>query len=454
MNKKQQWSFRTRVSIRILLLLTCVLAIVFIAFNISMRSYIDRTVSAQLDVSMNSRNQFDNNKPNRDMQAPDMKQGRSKIGAQTKDFKISSDYTAVYDERNGTESSDEAKAIADYLKQKRYDLENINSVHIKLDTGDYSISSMPDGESGYYIIFYVDTTAIYEFSNIVNLVMLAVICAAAVLSFLVAAAIAGSVTKPVKRLSEFAAGIGKGDFSTRDFTFSDREFSEMAHTLNQTAMQLYNYDSEQKTFFQNVSHELRTPLMSIRGYAEGIEYGLTEPVKSSRIIISEADRLTEMVEDLLCISRIDSLTQNTEMSEGDLRETFTLCAESLRSLADKRNVRFIYEFDDKAILFIYNEKYMHRALYNLTANAIRYAKSEITLTCKNENSKILVAVSDNGDGISPELRPHVFERFYKGKDGKHGIGLSIVESVVKLHGGEITVSCDGLTSFRIVFNSK
>lgn len=153
MNKKQQWSFRTRVSIRILLLLTCVLAIVFIAFNISMRSYIDRTVSAQLDVSMNSRNQFDNNKPNRDMQAPDMKQGRSKIGAQTKDFKISSDYTAVYDERNGTESSDEATAIADYFKQKQYDLENINSVHIKLDTGDYSVSSMPDGEAGYYIIF-------------------------------------------------------------------------------------------------------------------------------------------------------------------------------------------------------------------------------------------------------------------------------------------------------------
>jgi len=228
----------------------------------------------------------------------------------------------------------------------------------------------------------------------------------------------------------------------------------MAHTSNQTARQLYNYDSEQKTFFQNVSHELRTPLMSIRGYAEGIEYGLTEPVKSSRIIISEADRLTEMVEDLLFISRIDSLTQNTEMSEGDLRETFTLCAESLHSLADKRNVRFIYEFDDKAVLFIYNEKYMHRALYNLIANAIRYAKSEITLTCKNENGKILVAVSDDGDGISPELRPHVFERFYKGKDGKHGIGLSIVESVVKLHGGEITVSCDGLTSFRIVFNSK
>jgi signal transduction histidine kinase len=224
--------------------------------------------------------------------------------------------------------------------------------------------------------------------------------------------------------------------------------------MNQTVQQLSSYDSEQKTFFQNVSHELRTPLMSIKLHAEGIEHGVMEQVKSSRIIIDEVDRLSEMVEDLLYISRMHSLPQEIEMQKNDLRETLSRCAQNLKSVADQKGIQYIFAFSDQPVLFTYNEKHMYRALYNLIDNALGYAKSRVALTCRIEDGKILVAVEDDGEGIATDVLPHIFKRFYKGPQGKQGIGLSIVKSIIEMHHGGITVDCDELTRFRIVFEGR
>ena len=176
-----------------------------------------------------------------------------------------------------------------------------------------------------------------------------------------------------------------------------------------------------------------------------------DPAQSGSTIIYETDRLSELVEDLLYISRVDSLTSHVEMQENDLRDTLSLCAECLRPIAAKKGLRFEYEFDEQPVLRSYNEKHMYRAFSNLISNALRYAKGNITLSCHSRGTFAEISVMDDGSGISSNDLPHIFERFYKGADGKHGIGLSIVKSVVELHDGEITVDCSKGTRFTIRF---
>lgn len=278
-----------------------------------------------------------------------------------------------------------------------------------------------------------------------------IVAVAMVICFLTANLIAGSVTKPLRKLTEFAGEIGKGNFAAQKFDFTDVEFDELLAAMNQSAEKLDVYDKDQRAFFQNVSHELRTPLQSIRCYAEGVEYGLMDAQKSSITIVNETDRLSELVEDLLYISRVDSITNHMEKRENDLRDTLALCAEGQKLLAEKRGITLVYQFDENAVLFAYHEKHMYRAFSNLISNGLRYARTTVTLCCHQLDGRIAVSVIDDGKGMTPEELPHIFERFYKGWDGKHGIGLSIVKSVVELHGGEISVNCNKETCFTMIF---
>ncbi|MHB8064429.1 MAG: sensor histidine kinase [Ruminiclostridium sp.] len=457
-NKLSSWrcSFKPRVLGMILLLLIAVFVTIFLSFNFFINSYIKTNIASQLNAFWNIHGQY-NLKQENDGRSylPDMsKQPKNKIGVKTEAFVMDEGYHILNLYGNeDNEKLQESEQVASYLKEHKSPLEEINNLHLRTQDEDYyiSITNDPKQESS-FIIFYVNATMISSFADTINFLLIVVMLIAAILSFFIAALIANSVTKPVRQLSSFARQIGCGDFTVQNFSYTDKEFKELADVMNQTVRQLSNYDSEQKTFFQNVSHELRTPLMSIKCYAEGIEYGLMENVKSSRIISEEVDRLSEMVEDLLCISRINNITENVEMQENDLRETFSLCAENLKSIADKANIKLIYDFAEAPVLFKYNDKYMYRALSNLITNALRYAKSQIILVCKNEGKTVKLSVADDGEGISADALPYIFERFYKGKSGKHGIGLSIVKSVVNLHGGKISVTINNGTCFLIEFD--
>ena len=162
-----------------------------------------------------------------------------------------------------------------------------------------------------------------------------------------------------------------------------------------------------------------------------------DPVKSSGVIISETDRLSEMVEDLLYLSRIDSITASSKLEECDLRELLSNCALRLKSLAEERQIQFIFDFDEQPVNMYCDARHMSRAFANIIANAIRYAAASITLTCRQAEGKITIMAADDGAGIASKDLPHIFDRFYKGSNGNHGIGLAIVKSIVEQHHGRI-----------------
>ncbi|WP_310602743.1 HAMP domain-containing sensor histidine kinase [Anaerosporobacter sp.] len=456
-----KWHIKPRIFIMLLLLMVIIFASVFLVFNLFINAYIDANVESQLnELTMHYRTTDRESVPDefsthdKDPFLPDVsQQSKNKIGIQGEVLVLDEEYNLIRFHNNQAE--EELEYFTEQLKKMEIPLDAASYFPVKTQNAEYYVAITASAkEPDTYLVFYVDVTAINSLVDTFNLVLAVIVAAAMLICFLIANIIANSVTTPIRKLSAFAAEIGNGYFQKKEFSFTDMELEELAEAMNQSAETLDKYDNEQRTFFQNASHELRSPLMSIRCYAEGIECGVMDANQASKTILLQTDRLSELVEDLLYISRIDNITSLLEKQENDLRETLSLCASSMKLVADKNELQLKFDFDDEPVLFTYNEKHLYRAIINLISNALRYAKSSITLSCHRLTEGIEIVVRDDGAGISAEDMPHIFERFYKGPNGKHGIGLSIVQSVIERHGGEITVSCENGTAFIIHFTEE
>ena len=205
----------------------------------------------------------------------------------------------------------------------------------------------------------------------------------------------------------------------------------------------------QKWFFQNVSHELKTPMMAVQGCAEGIHTGVLDPVEASGVILEETKRVSEMVEELLALSRLESGQANAEFHTADVREVLYDCLRSTEQLAEQRKLHFLPCFDEKPVLVNCDEIQLRRAFTNIITNALRYAKANIQIDCKADKGKAVVCIRDDGEGVVPELLPHIFDRFFSTRKGGAGIGLSLAKEIVSLHKGTISASNDDGTVFEI-----
>ncbi len=298
----------------------------------------------------------------------------------------------------------------------------------------------------YYILTYVNSASYYSFMAAMTLALIQ----AGLLALLVAALMSFVVTYPLffstRKLVKFAGRIAKSDFTPVRGHIVSKELSELADTMNNMVGKLSESDLEQKTFFQNASHELRTPLMSIQGYAEGIKYGVFEDENSKNdaidVIIAETGRLSNLVENLLSISKMDmSRSGGYEVKKQNV-DANKLC----ETVIDRVRGNFIH--NDKSIinninaegLYInVNENDILRCLENIFSNCLRYCSKAVTFECKPDRlGKYLeFRISDDGPGIAPEVQEHLFERFSKGNDGKHGIGLALAKAIAEEHGGTI-----------------
>lgn len=463
-------SIRTRILVMVLSLIAAIFLMVLAVFNLLVEEYIKSSVNEQLkharqlvyDRSIPPKHPPGGQPPSvpeHDF-LPDMRRLPGGPMDKAEAMVVSDNYELIFPNSSMAfiRKFDEIQALAAQLKHEQVDLQSNEITRVKASEREYYFVSMklsPNPFGGVsYLVYYIDMTAIKSFADRINIVLLVVMGIAGLLAAAIAIFLSGLIAKPVRELTRFAVQIGKGDFSRNSFNYSDLELAELAESMNKAAAQLDAYDKEQKQFFQNVSHELRTPLQAIRSNAEGIEHGILNSEKSSRVIISETDRLSKMVEDLLYLSRMDNITKDSKPEECDLRELLSNCAERQRSLAAERNIQFIFEFDDQPVNMRCDEKSMSRAFYNLISNAIRYAKTSIILACHQANGRVTITVADDGEGISTEDLPHIFDRFYKGSGGKYGIGLSIVKSVIEQHNGQIEAQNTGRgTLFTIIFKN-
>lgn len=259
-----------------------------------------------------------------------------------------------------------------------------------------------------------------------------------ILDIIIIVIITRSITQPLYRLCEEAERFGAGGFNEIETSFSLYELEKLRLTMNKMARKMMRSYEVQHDFFQNISHELRNPLMSISGYAQGIERGIfLKQEEAAHTILEESTRLTELVNSLLTLSRIESDQDSYHCNIVRIDEPIEECLDRVNGLVIKKGVDLsLHPFDENFSVYG-DEELICKVLENFLTNAIRYAKTLVIVTVTSDDNKVLVSVSDDGDGISEKDLPHIFERCYKGKNGNFGIGLAIAYSAAQNMKGEL-----------------
>lgn len=205
-----------------------------------------------------------------------------------------------------------------------------------------------------------------------------------------------------------------------------------------------------RDFVANVSHELKTPLAAIRGYAETLREGaLDEPPIARRFtdrILSQCQRLQELLDDLLILSRLEGANAFAEREPVDLTQAIDRAVDLFTPAAREKRVTLEVQAD-RVPLVTGNPGSLERLVLNLVDNAIKYNRPDgrVTLSLRLDGGEVLLEVADTGIGIPPESIPRLFERFYrvdKGRareEGGTGLGLAIVKHIAQLHGGSVDV---------------
>jgi hypothetical protein len=292
-----------------------------------------------------------------------------------------------------------------------------------------------------YLVTYCSVSAISTWVNQTSLLVLGISGLFVLVAIVVLWVAARSVSRPLNWLCREAEKIGTGDFSEIAPTFSLRELEQLRESMNEMARQLQRSAQVQKDFFQNVSHELRNPLMSISGYAQGIEQGVfPAPKEAAHTILEESVRLTELVNSLLTLSRMESGQNPPVLVPVPLGDVIGDCLDRFHGLALQKDVALSASSVDESVSVLGDEELLGKVLDNLVSNAVRYAKSTVTVAVSAEESYVQISVLDDGAGIAENDLPHLFERCYKGKGGNFGLGLSIALTAARAMGGDLTAA--------------
>ena len=217
--------------------------------------------------------------------------------------------------------------------------------------------------------------------------------------------------------------------------------------------QLEHLENVRRDFVANVSHELRTPLTAINGYVETLLDRKLPPKKQMdflQTIHKHSERMTKLVEDLLILSKVESVTSERHLQEVELTVLIREVIARFRNLLEKSNMRLSLQIPDKLPPINGIASELETVLENLLENAIKYGKDgrEIILSAHEFFSEIEISIKDKGLGIPVEDRPRIFERFYRVDKGRSrelggtGLGLSIVKHIVQRHGGQIKVESE------------
>lgn len=212
-------------------------------------------------------------------------------------------------------------------------------------------------------------------------------------------------------------------------------------------------DRAKDMFLATLSHELRTPLNAIVGWISILRLGGAENLAEGLDVI-ERNTMTQvqLIDDILDVSRIISGKLHLEMADCNLVSAINAGIDNVRPALDAKNISIEGAFDSTANRAFCDEVRIQQVIWNLLTNAIKFSNkgSHILVTLSRESSKIRIAVSDEGQGISEDLLPFVFDRFRQAdsstrrKFGGLGLGLSIVKHLTEMHGGTVEAKSDGV----------
>lgn len=297
-------------------------------------------------------------------------------------------------------------------------------------------NAISDRSLGYVILFTVPSSDSTQ-NPLMPLYLLALIFAS-ILAIAVSLLFSTSLSRNLRRLKIRADRVANRQFEADESPIvSNDEVGDLAKSIDSMALALSEHDARQKKFLQNASHELRTPLMSIRGYVEGMKDGVfTDPQEVSDQVLEQVSRLEKLTGELIYLSKIENADEvfvKTHVSVADLLEESVSRVSGFSGL---EGISLTLGKVADATLYVDPDS-MATAITNLLSNAFRFAQSSVELSAVLRDGQVVISVSDDGPGIAPDDLEHIFDRFYKGRQGKFGLGLSIVSAISVAHEGVV-----------------
>lgn len=255
-----------------------------------------------------------------------------------------------------------------------------------------------------------------------------------------------TLTQPIRELTAATKAVAQGDLGQTVEVRSQDELGELALSFNQMSTDLAKAQTLRQQMTADIAHELRTPLSVILGHVDAIEEGVLPPSPETlHVIREETAQLSRLVEDLRVLSRADAGELSLTLVPTTPEELLEKAVLAHRPLAAEKGIELQIDAEDNLPSLSVDPDRMSQVLDNLLSNALRHTPEggSIRLFARNADRGVELGVVDSGPGISPEVLPHVFDRFYRadtsrGREmGGSGLGLAIARSIVESHKGTI-----------------
>ncbi len=314
-------------------------------------------------------------------------------------------------------------------------------------TKEKSIMSATKLSNNLYIFISTSLIPLDSTINIIEQQLIVVSIVVLLLSIVVAYFISKRLSLPITKISKAAKLISKGKLKTKFETTSDiKELVDLTNALNDMKDELSKTEELQKDLMANVSHDLKTPLTMIKAYAELIlDININDKEKCKNnltIIIEEVNRLNELVNDILALTKVENDLDKLDISSFDLIKLIEKIVKqhNIYVIKDGYSIEFIHD-NIKELVIEADKKKIEQVIYNLLNNALNYTGEDKKIIIKvEENDKdYTIMVIDSGKGIDKKELDHIFDRYYRSKKNHKryvygtGLGLSIVKNILLLH---------------------
>ena len=291
------------------------------------------------------------------------------------------------------------------------------------------------------------------FNNTYMLLVISVLISVAI-SVVVAFWLTRKLTRPITKIRFTTKQLAEGNYSAKTGIKEKNEIGELASTVDVLSQRLKESEKERenmelmrKDFFSNVSHELRTPITVMRAYLESLIDDVVPADKHGQYyerILAECTGMQRLVQDLLLLSKMENPDFAIDKEPVNLVQVFDDILRNVRLVCNEKNINLHFDTDTECCFILGDYDRIRQVFMAIIDNAIKFSHFGCTIYIYIESKdKLVVSIKDEGDGISPEELPHIFEKFYTKKQPNNlngsGLGLVIAKHIVEKHGGSIFV---------------
>ena len=305
-----------------------------------------------------------------------------------------------------------------------------------------------------FLIFLLARTSLFEteiISENTGLIVIASVLSLVIVSQLIAFYWNYRVNRPVEILSDVINQIAQGNFEVKiNSSKFKNEMKSLAEDLEKMVTELNSIEVMRSDFISNVSHEFRAPLSAIQGYVTLLSNtSLTDAQRTEYFnkLVESTNQITGLVDNILHLSKIESQNIVSEKKTFSLDEQLRRGVLLFEDIWQKKNIE--PNLDLPECNYYGNEELLNRMWINLIGNAVKfsYENSKIKISIDDSNeSVVMVVISDEGPGMTEEVKSHIFEKFYQGdtshKSEGNGLGLALVKSIAELSGARIEVESE------------